>query len=114
MKTTQSSEGIPTKNIIRVFAITAGVLLLPFAAMAMDWRVTDPGSSDRERVNWNLFDFIVMGSLLLTIGFMYEFLILKFSATKDRVILALLLLVLLFLIWAELAVGIFGSPIAGS
>lgn len=31
-----------------------------------------------------------------------------------KILLALLIALLLFLIWAELSVGIFGSPFAGS
>jgi amino acid permease len=33
--------------------------------------------------------------------------------TKKKIIIAIILIVILFLIWAELGVGIFGTPFAG-
>jgi hypothetical protein len=36
------------------------------------------------------------------------------NVIRNRVIIGLVLLALLFAVWIEAAVGIFGSPIAGS
>lgn len=64
-------------------------------------------------VNWNWFDFAVMGILLLCIGLIFELVTTRANA-KYRPIIAIVLVAAILLIWAELAVGIFGSPIARS
>ena len=65
-------------------------------------------------VNWDLRDFVVMGVLLLGTGLMCELVLRKVKQTQHRVAICAALVVALFLVWAELAVGIFGTPFAGS
>ena len=66
------------------------------------------------QVNWSWFDFIVMGVLLLCLGLGVSFVLKKFGQSSNlRAYIATVILVFL-LIWAELAVGVFGSPLAGS
>lgn len=67
-----------------------------------------------KEVNWTISDFLVMGILLFTTVFTIDFLLKKFKTLKSRLILIVGIVVLLALVWAELAVGIFGSPLAGS
>jgi hypothetical protein len=38
----------------------------------------------------------------------------KFKSTKQRIFIVGFVLLAFFLVWAELAVGIFGTPFAGS
>jgi hypothetical protein len=66
-----------------------------------------------DEVQWTLADFIVAGALLLGTGFLFAFLMRKTSKLKYRITIGLTLLVLLLLVWAELAVGIFGTPLSG-
>ncbi|WP_018621331.1 hypothetical protein [Spirosoma luteum] len=90
----------------RLFGIVLTVvciLLIPLLAM----QFTD-------EVNWTLADFVVMGVLLLGTGFMCELVIRKVSRTEYRIAICGAILIALILIWIELAVGIFGSPFAGS
>ncbi|MBK8599593.1 MAG: hypothetical protein IPN80_02720 [Flavobacterium sp.] len=91
------------QRYIIVVGIVALLLFIPFLAMQMT-----------TEVNWSLFDFMVMGALLLGTGFMCEFVLRKVTTVKYRILLCLSILTLFLLIWAELAVGVFGSPIAGS
>ena len=79
------------------------LLIIPFIAM----QLTD-------EVEWSLFDFIIMGTLLLITGLMGEIIFKKVKKYKHRVILYVVVAIIFFLIWAELAVGIFGTPFAGS
>ena len=79
------------------------LLIIPFIAM----QLTD-------EVEWSLFDFIIMGTLLLITGLMGEIIFKKVKKYKNRVILYVVVAIIFFLIWAELAVGIFGTPFAGS
>lgn len=89
-------------RVIIIFAIVAILLLIPFIAM----QLTD-------EVNWTSFDFMVMGILLLSSGFICELILRKVTQTKQRIALCAVVLVVFILIWAELAVGIFGTPFAG-
>ncbi|WP_202898542.1 hypothetical protein [Flavobacterium saliperosum] len=65
-------------------------------------------------VNWTLSDFIVAGVLLYGTGLLCEFVMRKVTKTEHRIAICALILVLLLLTWVELAVGIFGTPFAGS
>jgi len=65
-------------------------------------------------VNWSVSDFLTMGTLLLTVVLVIEFILQKVTKTKSRIGIVAVLLVLFLLIWAELAVGIFNSPFSGS
>ena len=65
------------------------------------------------RFPWTLSDFLIMGALIFGTGLTYEVIVNKVTE-KYRVVFVVTLVVLFFLTWAELAVGIFGSPFAGS
>jgi len=60
-----------------------------------------------DEVNWTLFDFVIAGILLLGTGILCELAIRKINKSKYRIAACAGILVLLLLIWAELAVGIF-------
>ena len=63
--------------------------------------------------NWSLVDFIIMGVLIFSFLSFINFIRKKFSGIKE--ILAIIIVVIVFiLLWAELAIGIFGSPFAGN
>ncbi len=79
------------------------LLIIPLIAM----QLTD-------EVEWSLFDFIIMGTLLLITGLMGEIIFKKVKKYKYRVILYMVVIIIFFLIWAEFSVGIFGTPFAGS
>lgn len=67
-----------------------------------------------DEVDWSAFDFIIMGTLLLITGLSIEFVLSTFKHLQDRILIGGVILFIFFLVWAELAVGIFGSPWAGS
>ncbi|MDA3904855.1 MAG: hypothetical protein PF484_02150 [Bacteroidales bacterium] len=90
------------KRLILILAIVVTILLIPLIAM----QFTD-------EVNWNLLDFVVAGALLLGAGLMYEFVIRKINTSTYRIAAFIVLLVVFLLVWAELAVGIFGTALAG-
>ena len=78
------------------------LLLIPFIGTLF--------SSD---VNWDIFDFIVMGCLLILFGTGLRLVRTKTRSSKTR-ILGIFLLTLLFLaVWVELAVGVFSSCFSG-
>ena len=90
------------KRLLIIVLITAILLLIPLIAM----QFTD-------EVNWTLFDFIVAGVLLSGTGMMIELVMRKVNNNMLRIALCVTLLVIQFFIWAELAVGIFGTPFSG-
>tara|TARA_B100001146_G_scaffold64768_1_gene57454 strand:+ start:1330 stop:1602 length:273 start_codon:yes stop_codon:yes gene_type:complete len=88
---------------IKILQMVGLLLIIPLIAM----QLTD-------EVEWSLFDFIIMGTLLLITGLMGEIIFKKVKKYKHRVILYVVVSITFLLIWAELAVGIFGTPFAGS
>ena len=79
------------------------LLLIPLIGMA----ITD-------EINWSLFDFIIMGSLLIFLSIGINFVSNRTKNLKNRYLYIGILVLIFTFIWAELAVGIFGTPFAGS
>lgn len=92
-----------SRQIMFIVLGAAFLLLMPLLAM----QFTD-------EVAWDLFDFAVAGALLVGTGGIYVLLARRVSKARYRVVLAVALAVALFLVWGELAVGIFGTPVAGT
>jgi hypothetical protein len=90
-------------RLVFILVAIAVLLLLPLAAM----QFTD-------QVNWSPFDFLVAGALLLGAGLSCEFFARRRSSTKYRLAVGVTIAVVLALVWVELAVGVFGTPLAGS
>jgi hypothetical protein len=66
-----------------------------------------------DQVEWHIMDFIIMGILLFVTGLLCEISLRMVKSMHNRVILCGGILIIFFLIWAELAVGIFGTPFSG-
>jgi len=91
------------KRLVTILSIAIAILFIPLIAMKFT-----------SNVNWTLVDFIVAGILLGGAGLTFEIILRKIKTLRYRIFFGIALFVVLFLIWAELAVGIFGTPIAGS
>ena len=91
------------KRLIIILTVVTIVLLIPLIAMQFT-----------NEVNWTLLDFVVMGVLLYGTGLLCELAVRKIKSIDKRILIIGTILVLFLLIWAELAVGIFGTPFAGS
>ena len=91
------------KTFLILLSIVLLLLLIPFVAMQFT-----------NEVNWSLMDFVMAGILLFGTSLVFELVIRKVKSTKHRLLISGIILLLLFLLWAELAVGIFGSPLAGN
>lgn len=90
-----------TKRLSIFLGIATLILLIPLIAMQFT-----------TEVNWEFSDFIIAGILLYGNALVINFI--STRSKKYKTILIVAVLVLLLLLWAEMAVGIFGSPIAGS
>lgn len=91
------------KRFVSILFAVPLLLLIPLIAMQFS-----------SEVNWELIDFIVMGGLLLSVGVICELTLRKVKSKKYRVLLIVAIALIFLLVWAELAVGIFGTPFAGS
>ena len=102
---TTSPLSVKTLTMARLGILlgTALLLLMPLVAM----QFTDS-------VKWSPFDFVVAGILLFSTGLTFELAVRKIKTTKHRKIAGVVLLMVLFVVWVELAVGIFGTPFAGN
>ena len=91
------------KRLTGIVLTVVFILLIPLVAMQFT-----------NEVDWKLLDFVIMGILLLGTGLLSELVIRRVRKTEYRIAFIAVILLVLFLIWAELAVGIFGTPFAGS
>lgn len=92
------------KDIASVFAVTAGILMIPLVAMQFS-----------TEVDWNFFDFLIMGILLSGTGLLIVTVARKVKNTTHRAAIILALMATLFITWVHLAVGIVDTwPFAGS
>ena len=66
-----------------------------------------------EDVNWSIYDFVVMGFLLLFFSLGIDIAMKKVKNQNVKILYVVLTILIFLLIWAELAVGIFGSHFAG-
>jgi hypothetical protein len=82
---------------------TALVLVAPLVAM-----------QSTDEVDWKPGDFTVAGVLLLGSVLLYELAARSMRHIRHRAVIGAAIVVALALLWVELAVGIFGTPVAGS
>ncbi len=99
MSATQKSSKSDLKAIM---SGTIALLIIPLVAMQFN-----------AEVDWGLRDFVIMGILLFGAGFAIDQ-IARNARKQYQALYILLLVALFFLVWAELAVGVIGSPFAGN
>ena len=80
----------------QVARVTCGLMLLPVLGMQLS-----------TEVNWGPADFFVAAVLLFSAGLIYRLVAAQLPGKAQRTLLAVLVVTLLALIWAELAVGLF-------
>ncbi len=95
-------QSVPKKLGLVVLG-TAAILLVPFIAMQFD-----------SGINWGLADFVIAGMLLAGVGVAYVLATLKVRNPRTRLIAGAAFALALLLVWVELAVGLVGTPFAGS
>ena len=103
METMTNLKTTTKQRLTATFGIITFLLAIPLVAMQFT-----------SEVDWKLGDFIIMGALLTITGLAIELVTQKVKSSNGRILLTIAILIILFLIWAELAVGVFGTPFAGS
>lgn len=86
-----------------LYTAAAVLLSIPFFAMLFT-----------NEVKWSLLDFLIAAFLLFGTAGACDFVLRKINKKSTAWLVCALILIIVFLIWAELAVGIFGTPLAGS
>lgn len=94
---------IKNQSLGIILFVATALLLVPLVAMQF---ITE--------VNWTASDFLIAAILLYGTGFLIELAIRKVKKYEVRLLVIIGILLVLFLVWAELAVGVFGTPFAGS
>ncbi|CAA7195673.1 hypothetical protein [Chryseobacterium potabilaquae] len=64
--------------------------------------------------NWSFFDFLLAAILLFGVAFIINLVVKSKKSFMAKLITCTTILLIFLLIWIELAVGLFGSPFAGS
>ena len=65
------------------------------------------GSIFSDQIDWEILDFLVMGALLIIVGIALSAVSQKTKNSKKKFFYYLIILFVFFLIWAELAAGLF-------
>ena len=91
------------KRFSIIFLSATSLLLIPLIAMQFS-----------KKVNWSLSDFITAGALLYGTSLFYELILRKVQKKAYRIVLSITIIIVLLLIWLELAVGLFETPFAGN
>ena len=108
-----------TKTIKRLYYYSVAVFLY----LSMSKRIFYPlflllipliGMAITNEINWSAFDFIIMGSLLISLSIGINFVSNRVKNLKNRFLYIGILVLIFMLIWAEMAVGVFGTPFAGN
>ena len=94
------------KNIrlIIILSTAAILLLIPFAAMKLGV----------DGVDWKANDFIAAAVMLFGSGIAIEIALRVVKRFEYRIAACVAILLVLAIVWAELAVGLLGTPFAGS
>ena len=90
-------------SLFKVLGVTLILLLIPLIASLI---------SDQE--DWHVNDYILMGFMVFTTGLIGINVLKVIKNKKIRWITIALLCLVFLLVWAELAVGVFDTPFAGS
>ena len=89
-------------RIKRILVASSSLLIIPLFFTVIS-----------DEFNWSFFDFIIMGFMMMFVGISFELVSRVIKSRKRKKLFYGLIILLFLLLWAELGVGIFNSPIAG-
>ncbi|MBE7177345.1 MAG: hypothetical protein INR69_13120 [Mucilaginibacter polytrichastri] len=94
---------LKSKRLASMLIAVAAILAAPGIAMQFT-----------SEVNWSASDFVIMAILLTTTAVFIEIVLQKVHTRLYKIIMCMIVLTVFLLLYVEMAVGLFGSPIAGS
>jgi len=91
------------KKLIALAVVILCVLCIPLIGMQLS-----------TEVNWTALDFVIAAVLLFITGLLSLKFYSKSRTSKYFLVLLILVILAFIMVWVEMAVGIFNSPISGS
>ncbi|RKE71880.1 hypothetical protein [Chryseobacterium sp. AG363] len=91
------------QKTLTIYALPLALLSIPLV-----------GNLFSKEVNWSGADFLIAGALLFTTAFLINLIRSRIKKQSQKVMICIFIVLTIALVWIELAVGIFGSPFAGS
>ncbi len=91
------------QKTLTIYALPLALLSIPLV-----------GNLFSKEVNWSGADFLIAGALLFTTAFIINLIRNRIKKQSQKVMICIFIVLTIALVWIELAVGIFGSPFAGS
>ncbi|WP_288441316.1 hypothetical protein [uncultured Chryseobacterium sp.] len=91
------------QKTLTIYALPLALLSIPLI-----------GNLFSKEVNWSGADFLIAGALLFTTAFLINLIRNRIKKQSQKVMICIFIVLTITLVWIELAVGIFGSPFAGS
>ncbi|QWT88425.1 hypothetical protein KBP46_11725 [Chryseobacterium sp. PCH239] len=91
------------QKTLTIYALPLALLSIPLV-----------GNLFSKEVNWSGADFLIAGALLFTTAFLINLIRNRIKKQSQKVMICIFIVLTIALVWIELAVGIFGSPFAGS
>lgn len=105
MKTNQKPTIYPNKRLINI--LLGGTLLLMIPLIL---QLTVGTGVDGKGFNWKINDFISFGILIFSTALSIEFILRKVKNKTYRYLCFGIILLIVLLVWIDLAVGIFNIP----
>lgn len=102
-KSINQTNGV--RGLWRTILWGALVLMQLIPALAMQFTM---------EVDWSASDFVIMGLLLATLGLGIEAVVRLLRSWPARLVGSLAVLLVFLAVWVELAVGVVGTPMAGT
>ena len=91
------------KRVVSITIVILTLLSIPFIGMQLS-----------DEIVWTVSDFVVAAVLLSALGLGIEVSLRMLRTLKQRAIAIGIMVFLFLMVWVELAVGVFGTPFAGS
>lgn len=91
------------QRILRLIAIVLTILAIPLISMQL--------SAD---ISWGTADFAIAAVGLFGAGIIYEIARMFIVTPRQRMLTGIGITIIVLIGWVELAVGVFGTPFAGS
>ncbi|KPE49963.1 hypothetical protein AOB46_17410 [Chryseobacterium indologenes] len=91
------------QKTLTIYALPLALLCIPLF-----------GNMISDEVNWSPSDFMIAGLLLFAAALLINLVRNNIKRQGRKIMICAFILLVLIIVWAELAVGIFGSPFAGN
>lgn len=91
------------RNLVGLYMAPALVLCIPLV-----------GNLISSEINWSGYDFLIAGVILWSTAGLIHLILSRVAKFPLRIMFCCVMLLVIALIWIELAVGIFGTPPGGN